>query len=135
TTMLRVMRRTPGVYDNRRYRGEYDRLLGFAEANIFQKWYERCANDNICRSATHMASHWALIALNLSVITTDDKRRAQYRTVVDNIELPLPNASSSLHQQLIQNPGDGHAYFWHDEGGRFPPPGAGGSHSTGRRPG
>jgi hypothetical protein len=131
TTTLRAMRQTPAVYNDPRYRGEYDRLLSFAEVNIFQKWYGRGADDNIYRSATHMASHWALIALNLSVITTDDKRRAQYRTVVDNIDLHLPNTSSSLQQQLIRNPVDGSAYFWSDEWGSFRRPGQDVSHGNG----
>jgi hypothetical protein len=131
TTMLRAMRQTPAVYDDPRYRAEYDRLVGFAEVNIFDKWYQRGANDNIYRSETHMASHWAMIALNLSVITTDPGRRARYRTVVDNIDLHLPNARSSLRQQLIRNPVNGSAYFWSEQWGSFRKPGQDVSHGNG----
>jgi hypothetical protein len=125
------MRQTPAVYDDPRYRAEYDRLLSFAEVNIFEKWYSRGANDNIYASTTHMASHWALIALNLAKITTDAQRQERYQTVVDNIDLHLPNASSSLHQQMIRSPADGSAYFWNAEWGSFRRPGQDVAHGNG----
>jgi hypothetical protein len=130
TTTLRVMRQTPAVYDDPKYRAQYDKLLAFAETNIFEKWYQRGANDNIYRDAVHIASHWALIALNLSQITDDAGRRDQYRTVVDNIDLHMPNAPSSLHQQLRGNPVDPTAYFWAPEWGSYERPGQDVSHAN-----
>jgi hypothetical protein len=130
TTTLRAIHDNQTVYGDPKYRAEYDRLLDFAEVNIFEKWYKR-GTDNLYRSETHMASHWALIAVNLAAITTDDKRRAQYQTVVDNIDLHLPNAQSSLRQQLIRSPVDGAAYFWSDEWGSFRRPGQDVSHGNG----
>jgi hypothetical protein len=131
TTTLRALRQTPAAYDDPRYRASYDRLLGFAEVNVFEKWDRRGANDNIYRDATHMAAHWALIALNLAAITTDDGRRAQYRAVVDNIDLHLPNAPSSLHRQMVRSPVDGSAYFWTADWGSFRRPGQDVSHGNG----
>jgi hypothetical protein len=130
TTTLRVMRQTPAVYNDPKYRAQYDRLLNFAEVNVFEKWYRRGADANIYRSETHTAAHWALIALNLSLITTDPGRRAQYRTVVDNIDLHLPNSKSGLREQLIRNPADGSAYFWDDQWGVFQRPGQDVSHGN-----
>jgi hypothetical protein len=131
TTTLRVIRQTPALYDDPTYRARYDNLLGFAEVNIFEKWYSRGANDNVYRSRTHMAAHWATIALNLSVITTDPQRQARYRTVVDDIDQHLPNAPSSLRKQMRQNPIAPSAYFWSDEWGSFRRPGQDVSHGNG----
>jgi hypothetical protein len=131
TTMLRVIRNTPAVYNDPTYRAHYDRLLSFAEVNIFDKWYSRGADDNIYVSTTHMASHWALIALDLAHLTTDPKRQARYQTVVDNIDLHLPNVSSSLRQQMVRSPVDGSAYFWDATWGSFRRPGQDVSHGNG----
>jgi hypothetical protein len=130
TTMLRVIRQTPQLYGNPTYRAQYERLLNFAEVNVFQKWYTRGANDNIYRSNANLVSHWALIALNLSLITEDANRRAIYRTVVDNIDLHLPNASSSLRDQLRPNPVAPWAYFWDGNWGSSKRPGQDVSHGN-----
>jgi hypothetical protein len=130
TTLLRVMRETPAVYADPKYRARYDRLLGLAEVDVFEKWYSR-GGDNIYRSRTHMAAHWGLIALNLSLITGDPARRLRYRQVVDNIDLHLPNADSSLRGQLRRNPVESTAYFWSDVWGSFRRPGQDVSHGNG----
>ncbi|MBO3737723.1 hypothetical protein [Actinoplanes flavus] len=74
TTTLRVMRQTPRVYDDPGYRKQYDTLLAFTEKNVFDKWHTRGANDNIYRSRTHRASHWAAITVNLAAVTEDPAR-------------------------------------------------------------
>jgi len=130
TTLLRVMRTTPAVYQDPKYRARYDRLLEMAEVDIFEKWYTR-GLDNIYRSRTHMVSHWALIALNLSLITADPARRSRYRQVVDNIDLHLPNVDASLRGQLRRNPMETTAYFWNDVWGSFRRPGQDVSHGNG----
>ena len=130
STLLRVMRETPAVYDNPKYRDRYDRLLRLAEVDVFEKWYTR-GPDNIYRSRTHMASHWALIALNLSLITRDPGRRVRYRQVVDNIDLHLPNVDASLRAQLRRNPMETMAYFWSDVWGSHRRPGQDVSHGNG----
>jgi hypothetical protein len=131
TTMLRVIGQTPALYRDPAYRGRYDRLLRFAEDDVFEKWYARGAADNIYRSRTHMAAHWAMIALNLSLLTAEPDRRARYRTVVDNIDLHLPNYPSSLRGQLRDNPADPAAYFWSDEWGSTHRPGQDVGHGNG----
>jgi hypothetical protein len=74
TTVLAVIRDTSEVYADPSFRVPYERLLAFAERNVMEKWYG--PDETIYRSRTHMAAHWALIALNLSRITTDPQRRA-----------------------------------------------------------
>lgn len=130
TTLLRVMQETPSVADDPAYRDRYQRLLDFAEVHVFEKWYVR-GQENIYRSRTHMAAHWALIALNLSLITTDPDRRARYRQVVDDIDQHLPNLPSSLREQLRRNPVDPSAWFWDDAWGSYRRPGQDVSHGNG----
>jgi hypothetical protein len=130
TTMLRVIRQAPALYDDPTYRAQYDRLLNFAEVNIFAKWYARGANENIYRSRTHMTAHWATIALNLSLLTGDAGRRARYRTVVDNVDQHLPTAKAGLRGQLRPNPVVKSAYFWNDQWGSFKRPGQDVSHGN-----
>ncbi|WP_433825771.1 hypothetical protein ACQP2E_27120 [Actinoplanes sp. CA-015351] len=107
TTLLTTMRENPGVFADAGYRARYDRLLAFAEVDIFEKWYSRGADDTIYRERTHMAAHWALIALNLSRLTGDAGRKSRYATVADTI-------ATRLRGQLRRNPADARAYFWSD---------------------
>ncbi|HEY7271935.1 MAG TPA: hypothetical protein VH502_04305 [Actinoplanes sp.] len=131
TALLPAMRQAPAVYADARYRARYDRVLTFAEANVFEKWFTRGADDNIYRSRTHMAAHWAQIALNLSVVTTDAARRDRYHQVVDNIDLHLPNVDSGLRRQLRRNPAEPTAYFWSDVWGSSRRPGQDVGHGNG----
>jgi hypothetical protein len=124
TTLLRVIRQTPTVYDDPRYRQRYEKLLGFAEEHVFTKWQTRGEKDNIYRDRTHMAAHWAAISLNLSLTTADDSRRARYRTVVDTID-------QRLRAQMRPNPADPAAYFWNDQWGSEQRPGQDVSHANG----
>ena len=73
---------------------------------------------NIYRSRTHMAAHWALIALELSQITTSADRRQAYLETVRAIDTDLPNGPSSLREQLRLNPRYPTAYVWSDEWGK-----------------
>ncbi|WP_229071130.1 hypothetical protein [Actinoplanes sp. DH11] len=107
TTLLTAIRDSPGVWGDAGYRARYDRLLGFAETDIFEKWFTRGADDNIYRERTHMAAHWALIALNLSRLTGDAGRKSRYSTVHDTI-------ANRLRAQLRRNPAEPTAYFWSD---------------------
>jgi hypothetical protein len=78
-----------------------------------------------------MASHWALIALNLALITADPARRMRYRQVVDNVDQHLPNVDASLRGQLRRNPKEPTAYFWSDVWGSFRHPGQDVAHANG----
>ncbi|WP_241759216.1 hypothetical protein [Pyxidicoccus parkwayensis] len=123
TRMLRVIRETPALYGNATYRAQYDKLLAFTEKNIFDKWYKRGANAYVYRNRTHMASHWAFIAMDLSRMTTDAARKATYLTVFNNINRDLPNSTSSLRQQLRAGFVATPAYFWSAEWGATARPG------------
>jgi hypothetical protein len=130
TRMLRVIRESP-LYANPAYRAHYERLLWFSEINIFEKWYTRGANNFIYRSRTHMASHWAYIAHELAILTSDEQRRARYRAVVENIDHHLPNYDSSLHRQLRAARNDPDAYWWSDVWGETNGPGQDIAHGNG----
>ncbi len=112
TRTLRVMRQTPAIYDDPAYRAQYERLLHFTEVNIFEKWYARGAGETIYRNRTHMAAHWAYIAVDLFALTADEARRIRYHEVFSNIDRDLPNYSSSLRDQLQVTGSDPPAYFW-----------------------
>jgi hypothetical protein len=130
TRLLRILRTSP-LYADGVYRDRYHKLLAFTETNIFEKWYVRGAEDFIYRSRTHMAAHWAYIALDLTRLTTDESRRARYREVVDNIDNSLPNYPSSLRGQLRTSHIDPMAFWWSDVWGEMTGPGQDISHGNG----
>jgi len=131
TGLLVAMRDSPAIYGEAGYRARYQRLLQFAEVNIFEKWYTRGPLQYIYRDRTHMAAHWALIALNLSLVTEDASRRTRYRQVVDNIDLHLPDVHAGLRRQMRRNPVEPTAYFWSDVWGSARRPGQDVSHGNG----
>ncbi|GLX99760.1 hypothetical protein [Actinoplanes sp. NBRC 101535] len=124
TTLLTAMKENPAILADPNYRARYDTLLTFAEVQIFEKWYSRGQDDNIYRERTHMAAHWALIALNLSQLTADERRRGRYTTVLTTI-------GDRIRKQLRRNPVDGHAYFWSDVWGSAKRPGQDAGHGNG----
>jgi hypothetical protein len=131
TRLLRVIRETPALYDNAIYRAQYTRLLAFTERNIFEKWFQRGANAYIYRVNTHMAAHWAYIAMDLSRMTSDEAKKARYLAVLNNINLHLPNYPSSLRQQMGPSQGNSAAYFWSDRWGSHSRPGQDVPHGNG----
>ena len=131
TGLLRVIRETPALYGNATYRAQYDKLLAFTEKHVFEKWYTRGPNANIYRSTTHMASHWAKIALDLSRITPDATRKTRYLTVLNAINRDMPNNTSSLRQQMKPSPVNPAAYFWSNLWGSTARPGQDVSHGNG----
>lgn len=92
------------------YRERYAAILAFTETHMWDKWYNRGAG-NLYRTRTHMASHWAYIALNLETLTASPIRAAQCRTVRARID-------ADLRSQLLS---DGTAYRWSDQWGQYPP--------------
>ncbi len=130
TRLLRVLRTSP-LYADGGYRDRYQKLLEFTEANIFDKWYSRGADDFIYRSRAHMAAHWAYISLDLAQLTTDESRRARYREVVDHIDNSLPNYPSSLRAQLRASHTDPMAFWWSDAWGEMVGPGQDIAHGNG----
>lgn len=128
TRLLRVMRQSPALYDDPGYRDRYEKLLAFTEIHMFEKWFNRGVETNLYRNRTHMASHWAYIAMNLSVLTADNARRDRYDTVFNAINTRLPNYDSSLRGQLREV---GPAYFWSARWGLFDRPGQDVAHGNG----
>jgi hypothetical protein len=131
TRMLRVIRETPALYGNATYRAQYDRLLAFTEKNMFEKWNKRGANSYLYRVNTHMASHWAYIAMDLSRMTTDATKKATYLTVFNNINRSLPNYRTGLRQQMGASPVNSAAYFWDATWGSHARPGQDVAHGNG----
>ena len=131
TRMLRVIKETPALYGNATYRAQYDRLLAFTERNMVEKWNKRSANSYIYRVNTHMASHWAYIAMDLSRMTTDATKKATYLTVFNNINRDLPTNSSSLRGQFITSAVNPSAYFWSATWGSKARPGQDVAHGNG----
>lgn len=130
TRMLRGIREGP-LHADPAYRAHYEQLLWFSEINIFEKWYTRGANSFIYRNRTHMASHWAYIAHELAILTSDEQRRARYRTVAEDIDHHLPNYDSSLRGQLRAAENDPDAYWWSDVWGETINPGQDIAHGNG----
>jgi hypothetical protein len=112
-------------------RREYARALAFTETDIVDKWLSRGADDYIYRSRTHMAAHWASIALDVSRLTADPARRRRCLQIVHNIDHDLPNYPSSLHDQMRPAAGDRSAYWWSDRWGDTRRPGQDVSHGNG----
>ncbi|MDQ1621277.1 MAG: hypothetical protein QOE19_3846 [Actinomycetota bacterium] len=131
TSLLRVVRQTPALYADPARRIRYEHLLRFAEQHVMAKWLARGAEQNIYRSRTHMAAHWALIALNLSAVTTDARKRSAYRSIVARIDGDLPNSPSALHDQLVRRGDHPQAWFWSDVWGSAHPPGQDVAHGNG----
>ncbi|RKG92499.1 hypothetical protein [Corallococcus terminator] len=131
TRMLRVIKETPALYNNSNYRAQYDKLLAFTERNMFEKWLKRGANSYIYRVNTHMASHWAYMAMDLSRMTTDATKKATYMTVFNNINRDMPNNTSSLRGQLKTSMVNPAAYFWAANWGSSARPGQDVAHGNG----
>jgi uncharacterized protein YndB with AHSA1/START domain len=130
TRALLVIKKTPALYGNPTYKAQYDKLLAFTEKNIFDKWYAR-GIDNIYRSNTNMASHWAYISMDLSLMTTDATRLAKEKKVFDDINNHIPTyGNASLHGQMKTSPVNAAAYFWNENWGSTARPGQDVSHAN-----
>lgn len=104
TRLLRVMQDQAVIQDDPTYQVAYNDILAFIETHIFDKWYAR-GQDNIYRSNTHMASHWAYIALGISQLTEDEQRRQQALAIVERI-------NQSLRDNMTHHPDVAGGYFW-----------------------
>jgi hypothetical protein len=140
TELLQVINDDPALRTNPAYKRQYDRILGFTERNVFDKWYNRddtrgggrAGITHVYRQNMHMAAHWAFICMNLSAITASATRKAQCRTVADNINYHMPNFSgASLHGQLKLGTAAPGAYFWDENWNRSSRPGCDIPHANG----
>jgi hypothetical protein len=78
-----------------------------------------------------MAAHWAYMAMDLSLMTADATRKANYLAVFNNINRNLPNYSSSLREQMGTSPVLSSAYFWSDKWASHARPGQDVAHGNG----
>ena len=131
TRLLRIIRETPALYGAAAYRSQYEQLLAFTEKHIFEKWFVRGANDYLYRERTHLAAHWAFIAMDLSLMTADPTKKATYQSVFDDIHQGLPNFPASLRSQLRPHPLRPEAWFWSDVWGSHERPGQDVAHANG----
>jgi hypothetical protein len=129
--LLRAMRDHPTLLGDEGYRRRHAELLAFTRQHVWGKWMARGADAHVYRSNAHMASHWALLALELWALSDDPRERAELRAVVDNVNRHLPNAPSSLRQQLRPHPADPAAYVWSDRWGSDGAPPQDVSHGNG----
>lgn len=121
--MLRVMKTSGLVEQDLAYRAAYDEILAFLEVQVFDKWLTR-GEDNIYRSRTHMAAHWAFIALQLSLLTEDERRRTQAEAIFERI-------NGSLRANMKPHPDVVGGYFWHATWNQTDPPGQDVPHGNG----
>jgi hypothetical protein len=82
TRLLRVIKQDKVLHNNLVYFEKYSNIHAFVEKHIWEKWYSR-GPGFIYRGKTHMATHWAFIAMNLDLISSYLK--PEYSLVVDNI--------------------------------------------------
>jgi len=110
TKLLRIIRDKNII---NKYPKFYNNTINFVEKNIWEKWYTR-GLENIYRSRTHMASHWAYIALDLYLITDDVNKLMEYYNVFNNInhkgfQYGSMKTKSSLKNNLKNNTSN---YSW-----------------------
>ena len=101
----------------------YDRTLAFLETHVFDKWRAR-GSSNIYRNRTHMASHWAYIALEIGLLTEDETRRKQASAIVERI-------NQALRDNMIDHPEVAGGYFWDHHWNSTSPPGQDVPHGNG----
>jgi hypothetical protein len=128
-TILRLIKADDDVFTDPDYRERYDNILAFTQIHMWEKWATR-GMSNLYRVNTHMASHWARIGLNLSLIVEDPEKAAEYREVFDHFNHDLPNYSSSMRDQIRPNPQDEQAYWWNANWESFSMPGQDVSHGN-----
>ncbi|GAA4545894.1 hypothetical protein [Amycolatopsis samaneae] len=131
--VTRVLRLVRPVLDSApaELRDAYARTLEFTENHIVDKWRNRGADSYVYRERTHMAAHWAMIALDVSVLTADQDRAAACAEITRNIDDHLPNYPSSLRAQLGPGHPDPDAYWWSDVWGETTGPGQDIGHGNG----
>ncbi len=115
-TLLRVMQKHPNLLAQKDYAKQHAALLKFSEHDIWDKW-ESDGLNNLYRSRTHMASHWARLGMELHRLTGKKK----YKTVFDNISFgEMVGRPSNLKAQFQANPKTKSAYTWSSHWGKPP---------------
>ena len=131
TSLLRVVRQDPALWGRPELRTSYQRLLAVAVRDVFDKWWSRGADSYIYRERVHLSAHWALIALDLSLLDDSARRRTRYATVVRQFVQGSPgDRRPGLRTQLVASPVDPTAWFWSDVWGSYDLPGQDVSHGN-----
>lgn len=86
TKLLRIMKEK-GEHMSISFQTDYNAILSFTEAHIWDKWNDRALQGFdkrfVYMEVTHMASHWAYMAANLYFISEAEK--CEYIDVYNNI--------------------------------------------------
>ena len=124
-TVLRILHQSPNLRAQNHnqanlpgstYQDVFDDQLAFIEEHIWDKWWAN-GTAEIYRQLTHMASHWARIAMELYIITGELKY-SQHRDDFDFDGFPSgPYIGESMRGQIINNPSNTDAYLWDDTWG------------------
>lgn len=123
--LLRIIKETDWIFQDSTYKCHYHNILSFIEKNVFEKWYNR-GRHYIYRSRTHMASHWAYIALELQQISSNTAWLPVYQEVYKNINSKGMGGNrrhQSLKRQMTLHPQNQEAYFWDSIWGSTTSPG------------
>lgn len=88
TRLLKDIHDDNSLMQNSQYSKFYFQTLNFVEVNIWDKWVDRgkrVKNKDayLLLARTHMASHWAYIAAELSFLTTNETRKVDYLDFVN----------------------------------------------------
>lgn len=113
----------------------FDRILGFTEQHIFEKWYGRGDGPTayIYAIVTHMAAHWAWICLDLALVSDDASIVSRCETIVADIDhagVPGVPANGGLRGQLVPDLFAPDSYFFDMWWGSMDPPGQDLSHGN-----
>ncbi|WBQ03619.1 discoidin domain-containing protein [Kribbella sp. CA-293567] len=128
---LGVVRAGP-LYSDPAIRGRYAALASFLDTNLFDKWTRRGTNAYVYRVNTHMAAHWAFIAMEVARQTPDPQRRAEALEIKGNIDHNLPNrGGQGIKDQLKLGVVDADSYFFNDTFGQQARPGSDVAHANG----
>jgi hypothetical protein len=104
---------------NSKYKTLYNKLLPFIEKNVWEKWYTRSLQEwgddsYFYASRTHMASHWATIAILLSKMSEDKSKRDSYISFYNSYDRLL---RKNLH---IVNKNNKECYVWNSTWDNIP---------------
>lgn len=89
TRLLKDIHDHPSLYKLNKYHQFYLQTLDFVETNIWDKWEKRGSRIRknkyayLLLNRTHMASHWAYIAAELSFLTTNEDGKTDYLNFVE----------------------------------------------------
>jgi hypothetical protein len=109
TRLLKDLHNNKVILKKSKYKEFYNKTLTFVELNIWDKWKERgirYSNDKFyyfSLSRTHMASHWAYIAAELSFLTSDQDRKIDCIDFVNLYNNQLENNFNKDKKYLYWN--------------------------------